>query len=43
MTLADGTRVELRRGWRRLFYRGRHHKRSATAASLVLFSAVYLR
>jgi len=46
MTLLDGTRIELRTGWRRWGYRGRHHRRTSLGhltTGLTLFYAVYLR
>jgi hypothetical protein len=46
MTLADGTRIELRRGWRAWFYRGRRRARGPVgriAGGAALFTVVYLR
>jgi len=46
MTLADGTRIELRHGWRAWVYRGKRRGRGPVgrlASGIALFTAVYLR
>lgn len=46
MTLADGTTIELRTGWRAWTYRGRrraHGPVGRLAGGAALFYAVYLR
>jgi hypothetical protein len=46
MTLADGTQIELRHGWRLWFYRGKRRARGPVghlATGIALFYALYLR
>jgi hypothetical protein len=47
VTLADGTRIELRTGWRAVLYRGRRRRSTRRvgqwAIGLALYTAVHLQ